>query len=428
MDKFVIEGGRPLAGTVKISRAKNAALPIMAAGLLAEGVTVIKQVPNLADIDAMADLLRVLGARVESKADGDLEIEVVDQSRSEAPYDLVRKMRAGFCVLGPLLARRGFARVSHPGGCIIGLRPIDLHIKGFRALGAHVITQGGYVQARADRLEGAHIFLGGPFGSTVLGTANVMMAATMAQGTTVIENAACEPEVVNLAQVLIDMGADITGVGSPRLVITGVKNLHGTTVQLIPDRIEAGTLLAAAAITRGDVTVSDVRPEHLSAVFDKLAEMEVRVEVNNHAVRVRPGRRPAATTLVTHPYPGFPTDLQAQFMTLLSVAEGTSIITEKIYPDRFMHIAELQRMAADIRKEGPNAIIVGVERLSGAPVMASDLRASAALVLGGLVADGVTTVNRVYHIDRGYERIEEKLKGLGASIQRVDGVPDPGAE
>ena len=426
MDKFVITGGKPLKGTVSVSRAKNAALPIMAAALLAEGKTVIRHVPHLADVRAMSELLEILGARVERKDNDDLEIEVLDESHSVGPYDVLRKMRAGFCVLGPLLARRGQARVSVPGGCIIGFRPIDLHIKGLRALGAEVRTRAGYVTAEAKKLKGARVFLGGPFGSTVLGTANVMMAATLAEGTTLIENAACEPEVENLARTLLDMGADIEGIGTPWLKIAGVKRLTGATADLIPDRIEAGTMLAAVAATGGRVTVTDMRPDHLSAVTDKLQDMGMTVEIGDGSCTLCAEDRPRASTVVTQPYPGFPTDLQAQFMTVLTVADGTSVVTEKVYPDRFMHISELQRLAADVRKEGPNTIIVGVEKLSGAPVMASDLRASAAMVIAGLAAEGQTHVKRVYHIDRGYEGIVEKLQGLGADIQRVgDDEPIP---
>ena len=418
MDKFVIEGGRRLSGAVSVSRAKNAALPIMAAALLTEGKTVIRRVPHLADIAAMAQLLKALGASVEWVGDN-IEIEVLQHTESVGAYDLLRKMRAGFCVLGPLLTRRGEARVSVPGGCVIGFRPIDLHIKGFRALGAHVETRSGYVCATAKRLKGARVFLGGPFGSTVLGTANVMMAATLAEGTTIIENSACEPEVENLADALIAMGALIKGGGTPKIEIQGVKLLTGATIDLIPDRIEAGTLLAAAAAAGGHVTVNDLRTEHLSAVTDKLLEMGSEIELNHNSCTIFSSGRPRATTVTTHPYPGFPTDLQAQFMTILTIADGTSVVTEKVYPDRFMHISELQRMAADVRKEGPNAIIVGVDKLSGAPVMASDLRASAALVIAGLAAEGHTHVKRVYHIDRGYEGIVEKLKALGARIERV---------
>ena len=418
MDKFLIEGGKRLSGTVAVSRAKNAALPIMAAALLAEGKTVIRRVPRLADVTAMKQLLTALGAKVERVGE-DIEIEVMEETASVGAYDLLRKMRAGICVLGPLLAKRGEARVSMPGGCVIGFRPIDLHIKGFRALGATVETRAGYVCAAAKKLKGSRVFLGGPFGSTVLGTANVMMAATLAEGTTVIENAACEPEVENLAETLVKMGAEIKGAGTPRIEVRGVKKLMGTTVDLIPDRIEAGTWLAATAAAGGHVTVTDMRPDHLSAVTDKLAEMGTEVEIGEDFCTVFSGGKPKAATVVTHPYPGFPTDLQAQFMAILTIGAGTSVVTEKVYPDRFMHISELQRMAADVRKEGPNAIVVGVKELSGAPVMASDLRASAALVIAGLAAEGQTQVKRVYHIDRGYEGIVEKLKGLGARIERA---------
>jgi len=418
MDKFVIEGGKRLSGRVSVSRAKNAALPIMAAARLAEGKSDIKRGPWLADVAAMEQPLKALGARVERVGE-DVEIEVTDEHESLGAYDLLRKMRAGFCVLGPLLARRGEAKVSVPGGCVIGIRPIDLHVKGFKALGAKVETRGGYVCAVANKLVGSRVFLGGPFGSTVLGTANVMMAAPLAECKTIIENAACEPEVENLAEVLIQMGAHIRGAGGPKIAIEGVKRRKGTTAELIPDRIEAGTWLAAAVAAGGHVTVTDMVPEHLSAVTDKLTEMGAEVEMKKDSCTVFATGKPRATTVVTHPYPGFPTDLQAQFMAILTVADGTSVVTEKVYPDRFMHISELQRMAADVRKEGPNAIVVGVDELSGAPVMASDLRASAALVIAGLAAEGHTHVKRVYHIDRGYEGIVEKLRGLGARIERV---------
>jgi len=426
MDRFIIRGGYPLQGTVEVSKSKNAALPIMAAALLAEGKTVIKDCPRLSDVTAMSDLLRVLGASVTRRGE-DLVIRVVDESKIEAPYDIVRKMRAGFFVLGPVLARRKVARVSMPGGCVIGLRPVDLHLKGLRALGARIEVDSGYVVAEAPRLRGASIYLGGPFGSTVGGTANVVMAAVLAEGTTVIENAACEPEVVNLMQCLNRMGAHIKGIGSPHLEIRGVRRLVGCTCELIPDRIEAGTFMAAAAATRGDVTIRNFRMDHLHAVVDQFAQAGISVTPNGgESCRVTAVGKFKPVDVATLPYPGFPTDLQAQFMTLLAVADGVSVITEKIYPDRFMHVAELGRMGADIRKEGPHAIISGRPSLSGAPVMASDLRASAALVVAGLMADGETEIRRVYHIDRGYEHIEKKLRKLGAQIRRVsDDQPTP---
>jgi len=426
MDRFVIAGGRPLRGTVTVSRAKNAALPIMAASLLVEGKTVIKQCPRLADVVAMSRLLRVLGATVKRSGD-DLVIRTPKRLKTVAPYDLVRKMRASFCVLGPLVARTGLARVSLPGGCIIGARPVDLHLKGMRALGATIDIDEGYVIADGSKLRGGSVYLGGPFGSTVLGTANVMMAATLTPGKTVIENAACEPEVINLIDCLKKMGARIRGADTKRLEIRGVERLRGCTVGLIPDRIEAGTFMVAAAATCGDVTIRNVRLDHLAAVVDKLGEIGVNVTAKGKsACRVTAEGPFRPVDVITLPYPGFPTDLQAQLMALLSVARGVSVISEKIYPDRFMHVAELSRMGAEVRKEGPHAIISGCKGLRGAPVMASDLRASAALVIAGLMARGETIISRVYHIDRGYEHIERKLRHLGADIRRIgDDQPIP---
>jgi UDP-N-acetylglucosamine 1-carboxyvinyltransferase len=418
VDKILIQGGVPLRGTVQVRGAKNAALPILFATILGRGRSVIKNVPQLRDVHSTLLILRELGMSCERRKDGAIEVETEDESRFVAPWDHVRKMRASVCALGPLLARRGRARVSLPGGCVLGVRPIDLHLKGLRALGAKTRTEHGYVDARAERLAGANVFLGGAFGSTVLGTANIMMAATLAQGTTVIECAACEPEIADLAGFLNAMGARIQGAGTPRVVIEGVKELEGTEYTLIPDRIEAGTFLVAGAMTGGDVIVEGARPDHLSAVIDVLQSMGVQVSVENHSMRVRSDGAASAVDVTTLPYPGFPTDLQAQIMAYLSMAGGMSVITEKIYPDRFIHIAELARMGAKIRKEGASAIISGVKRLSGAPVMASDLRASASLLLAGLVANGLTEVHRIYHLDRGYERIEERLASLGAMIRR----------
>jgi UDP-N-acetylglucosamine 1-carboxyvinyltransferase len=419
MDKFVINGGRRLKGRVQVSGAKNAALPIMAASLLADGESIIRGVPDLADIRHTSDLLGELGAKVTRGQDGEIRLAVEDDSRSHARYDLVRKMRASICVLGPLLAKRGVARVAMPGGCAIGSRPIDLHLRGLRALGVSIDLDGGDIVAKAEKLTGATVFLGGPFGSTVLGTANVMMAASLARGQTVIESAACEPEIADLAAYLNAMGAGVRGAGTPRLVIDGVEALHGAAHEVVPDRIEAGTFMVAAAITNGEVALSHCRIDHMLAVVDKLREIGVIVEAADGGAMVASARRLDPTDVTTQPYPGFPTDLQAQLTALLCLADGNSAITEKIFPDRFMHVAELLRMGADIRKEGPTAIVTGVRRLVGAPVMASDLRASAALVLAGLVARGTTTVSRVYHIDRGYEHIEQKLRGLGADIERV---------
>jgi UDP-N-acetylglucosamine 1-carboxyvinyltransferase len=421
MDKLVINGGNRLKGTLEISGSKNAALPIMAAALLAEGPSTIRRVPDLADIRSMMELLSDLGVSVKRDADGVLQVNVQDEACSHAQYDRVRKMRASICVLGPLLAKRKYARVSMPGGCAIGSRPVDLHLRGLKALGAEIELEGGDIVARAKKLIGTSIFLGGPFGSTVLGTANVMMAATLAEGRTVIESAACEPEVADLADYLNAMGGHVQGGGTPHVVVEGVEELTGVRHTVIPDRIEAGTFMVAAAMTNGEVTLKNVRLEHMMAVADKLREIGVLIETSNGGAVVSSSRRLEPADVTTQPYPGFPTDLQAQLMSLLCLADGNSAITEKVFPDRFMHVPELLRMGADIRKEGPTAIVTGVKRLIGAPVMASDLRASAALVLAGLVARGRTVVQRIYHLDRGYERIETKLQALGADVQRVAG-------
>jgi len=418
VDKIVIEGGAPLRGTVEVRGAKNAALPILFATMLSDETSRIHNVPFLRDVDSASLILRELGMFCERRADGAIEAGLEDASSNTAPYDLVRKMRASVCTLGPMLARRGRARVSLPGGCVFGVRPIDLHLKGLKALGADIAVRHGYVEATAERLRGAHVYLGGPFGSSVLGTANVLMAATLAKGTTVIESAACEPEIADLANFLICMGARIEGVGTPLLTIEGVEALGGADYTVIPDRIEAGTLLIAGAITRGEVIVKGARIEHLGAIVDALRNAGVFISYEAGCIRVTTNGVFRPVDVATLPYPGFPTDLQAQFMALQCLADGISVITEKVYPDRFMHIAELTRMGADIRKEGPCAIVNGVDALSGAPVMASDLRASASLVLAGLVASGVTEVRRIYHLDRGYEQIEERLRALGATIER----------
>ncbi|MBM4019441.1 MAG: UDP-N-acetylglucosamine 1-carboxyvinyltransferase [Planctomycetes bacterium] len=420
MDALVVTGGRRLKGRVRASGAKNAALPIMAAAILADGPVRLKNVPNLADIRTMSRLLRELGVRVErEEKSGDLVLQNERPARVVAPYSIMRTMRAGFCVLGPLVARRGRAEVSLPGGCAIGDRPVDLHLKGMRALGAKVEVKHGYVFGSCRRLRGAEMYLGGPFGSTVTGTANVLMAAVLARGTTVIDCAACEPEVQDLARMLVKMGAGIRGIGSPRLLVEGVDRLSGAEHAVIPDRIEAGTFLLAAAATGGDVAVEGARWNDLFALVHLLREAGAEVEHLGDAVRVRAPRRLRSVDVTTLPFPGFPTDLQAQTAAMLAVADGISVITEKIYPDRFMHVAELNRMGAAIRKEGPAAVVHGPRRLSGAPVMASDLRASAALVVAALVAEGRTTVSRVYHLDRGYERLEQKLKRLGARVRRI---------
>jgi len=417
MDSFLIKGGVPLHGEVTISGSKNAALPIMAATLLTDEPCVIRQVPNLSDTRFMARILESLGAQVKFE-NGTLTVRA-NKIRGYADYELVRQMRGSICIAGPLLARLKKARVSLPGGCVIGARPINLHLKGFEALGAKIGIVGGYVDAAAKKLNGAAMFLGGRAGSTVLGTDNVMMAAALADGVTVIESAACEPEVVDLAKFLNAMGAKISGAGSPTITVTGVKQLHGAEHEVIPDRIEAATYTIAAAATNGEVTLKGARIDHLRAVFDKLDESGVVVERRGTNLTVRRHGALTAVDLTTLPYPGFPTDVQAQMMSLLTLTPGISIITERIFEARFMHVSELARLGADIEIEGPSAIVKGGRPLSGAPVMASDLRASAALVIAGLAAKGTTHVNRIYHLDRGYERMDVKLRKLGARIQRV---------
>jgi UDP-N-acetylglucosamine 1-carboxyvinyltransferase len=421
MDRFEIEGGVELHGDVRVSGAKNATLPILAATLLAEGPSRLEGVPRLKDVQTMLRILEGLGVRSAWTDDHALEVEASPEGPTRAPYELVKTMRASICVLGPLLGRRRRAEVSFPGGCVIGPRPIDLHLRGLEALGAAIEVRGGYIHADGRGLQGdREIFLGGPFGPTVTGTANVLSAAVLVPGRTVIQSAACEPEVADLARFLQAMGARIEGVGSPTLFVEGVERLRGARWKVVPDRIEAGTLLAAAAITGGDVRVLGAEPAHLAAPLALLGAMGVAVLREGAGIlRVRGAGRPRPADAVTLPYPGFPTDLQAQFMALLALADGNSFVTEKIYPERFIHVAEFQRMGARIRKEGPTAIVEGVDHLSGCPVMASDLRASAALVLAGLAARGTTSVERVYHIDRGYERFEEKLAGLGARIRRI---------
>jgi len=420
MDALVITGGRRLTGKVRAGGAKNAALPIMAASILADGPLVLRGVPDLADIRTMARLLGLLGVQVERKRGGTMVLMPPGRlAKSRAPYDIMRTMRAGICVLGPLVARRGKAEVSLPGGCAIGDRPVDLHLKGLRALGARLEVEHGYIVGSCQRLRGAEMYLGGPFGSSVTGTANVLMAAVLAEGTTVIDAAACEPEVQDLARVLVKMGATITGIGSPRLVVEGTDRLHGCEHRVIPDRIEAGTYLVAGAATRGDVTVEGARWDDLFALVNALREMGANVERLDGTIRVSARRRLAAIDVTTLPFPGFPTALQAQVMAALTTADGISVITEKIFPDRFMHVAELGRMGARIRKQGNAAVVHGTDQLSGAPVMASDLRASAALVIAALMAKGKTTIARIYHLDRGYEGLERKLRHLGGRIRRI---------
>lgn len=417
MEKLVIEGSKELKGTVVISGAKNACLPILAAALLTDEKSVIKNVPDLKDISTMLKIFRNLDVR--SQANGDtITIEPKGYKKYTAPYELVSTMRASICVLGPLLAKQKRAEVSFPGGCVIGPRPIDLHLKGLRAIGADIKVEKGYIIADGSNMRGGNVYLGGHFGSSVLATANTMMAATLTKGVTVIENAACEPEVVDLASFLMKMGAKIKGHTTHRIIIEGVRRLHGAEHSIIPDRIEAGTYMVAAAITKGDITLKNAKLDNMVAVVDKLAESGLSITKVPNGVRARYIKKLKPLDVTTLPYPGFPTDMQAQIMSLMTVTDGISVITEKIYPDRFIHTSELGRMGADIILEGPTAIVKGVKHLSGAPVMASDLRASAALVLAGLVAKGRTEVHRIYHLDRGYEKLEEKLAGLGANVWR----------
>ncbi len=417
MESFLIKGGRPLCGEVTISGSKNAALPILAATLLTQEPCVIRRVPDLSDTRFMVQILQSLGATAKLE-NGTLTV-CARKIKGFADYDLVRKMRGSICIAGPLLARLQRARISLPGGCIIGARPINLHLKGFQALGAKIKIEGGYVEAVTKKLRGATIFLGGRAGPTVLGTANVMMAATLAKGVTVIESAACEPEVVDLAKFLNAMGARIEGAGSPTITITGVSKLHGAEHEVIPDRIEAATFMIAAAATNGEVIIKGARADHLRAVIDKLNEAQVTVETRGETLVVRRRGKLKAVDITTLPHSGFPTDVQAQMMALLLLAPGISIITERIFESRFMHVSELARLGADIEIEGPSAIVKGGKALSGAPVMASDLRASAALVIAGLAAKGTTQVNRIYHLDRGYEQMDAKLRKLGAHIRRI---------
>ncbi len=412
--RLVIEGGVPLRGEVTVSAAKNAALPLLAASLLSEAPVVLENVPRLADVATITALLRRLGTEVE-EAGGLTTARTRRLTSVEAPYELVSTMRASVLVLGPLVARAGRARVALPGGCAIGVRPIDLHLKGLERLGAEIQLSRGYVEARAARLKGARIVFDLV---TVTGTENLMMAAALAEGTTVLENAAREPEIPDLARLLIAMGAKIHGAGTERIEIEGVRELGGARHRIIPDRVEAGTFLVAGAITGGDVTVRDVVPDHLTAVLDKLEAAGARLEVRPDRVRIQLAGRPAPTDIVTNPFPGFATDMQAQMMALLGLADGSSVISETIFENRYMHAAELRRLGADIEIDGAQAVVRGVPRYQGAPVMATDLRASASLVLAGLAATGTTEVARVYHLDRGYEAMERKLAGLGARIRR----------
>jgi UDP-N-acetylglucosamine 1-carboxyvinyltransferase len=417
MDSLLIKGGLPLHGEVTISGAKNAVLPIMAATLLTAEPCIIRRVPALSDVTFMGQILQSLGAQVAFEGDV-LKIQA-HKLLGIGDYDLIRKMRGSICILGPLLARLRKARVSLPGGCVIGSRPIDLHLKGIEALGAKIAIEAGYILATAPKLSGTEMFLGGRSGPTVLGTANVMMAAVLADGVTIIESAACEPEVVDLAQFLNAMGARVSGAGSPTITITGVQQLHGAEHEVIPDRIEAATFAIAAAVTNGEITLIGARPDHMHAVLDKLREAGVKTERNGPVLKIRRGGRLRPVDITTLPYAGFPTDVQAQMTVLMALTPGISIITERIFESRFMHVSELARLGADIAIEGPSAIVRGGKPLSGAPVMASDLRASAALVLAGLVSKGKTLVKRIYHLDRGYENIDQKLRCLGARIERV---------
>ena len=414
--RLIVDGGAPLRGEVTVSAAKNAALPALCASLLTARPVVLENVPELADVTTTRSLLERLGGAVSSEVDGSTRVEVATVTSNEAPYDLVSTMRASVLVLGPLLARTGLAKVALPGGCAIGVRPIGQHLKGFQKLGAEVFIRNGYVEARASRLKGARISTDLV---TVTGTENLMMAAALAEGITVIENAAREPEVSDLARLLSAMGARIQGAGTERIEIEGVPELGGARHRVIPDRIEAGTLLVAAAITGGDVTVSGAEPRHMSAMLAKLEEAGSAVTVTGDRIRCQGPAKPKAVDLITNPFPGFPTDMQAQFMAMLGLADGISKITETIFENRFMHVAELARLGARIETEGSTAVVRGQRYYQGAPVMATDLRASASLVLAGLAARGRTEISRVYHLDRGYERLEVKLRSLGATIERL---------
>ncbi len=422
MDKFIIRGGNPLQGTIRVSGAKNSALPCMAAAILTEDEIVLENVPDVRDIETERKLLASMGAEVElgyGRAHHRTRIRCASLSDPVARYEIVKTMRASSLVLGPLIARTGMARVAMPGGCAIGGRPIDLHIKGLQAMGAEITQDHGYLEARTKRLQGAHIVLDK---ITVTGTEDLMMAATLADGETLMENCAREPEVSDLAALLIAMGAKIEGAGTSTIRIQGVERLHGARHRIYPDRIEAGTFLVAGAISGGDVTITGCNPSHLSALLRKLEETGVRCEVTADTIRVRSEGTLRAADISTEEYPGFPTDMQAQYMALTTQAEGVSQITENIFENRFMHVQELIRMGANIRVDGRMATVRGKTPLSAAAVMASDLRASASLVLAALVADGETIIDRVYHIDRGYERIEDKLRGVGAKIRRIGNV------
>ena len=416
MQQIVIQGGKSLKGKVRISGSKNAALPILAATILTDKKNIIRNVPKLRDIDTFCRLLTSLGTKIKKETNKKVSADCSNISNLEAPYDLVKTMRASFLVMGPLLARFGEAKVSLPGGCAIGARPINLHLKGFQSMGAKIKIKDGYVLAKAKRLKGAKIYFDQP---TVTGTENLMLAAVLAKGTSLIENAAREPEVVDLAKVLIKMGANIKGAGTDTIKIVGVAHLKGFDHNIIPDRIETGTFMIAAALTNGEIKILNCVPGNVKALIVKLQSAGVEITTKDNSLFVKGKHSIKPVNLVTSPYPGFPTDMQAQFMVLMTMAKGTSTISETIFENRFMHIAELKRMGADISIEGHTAMVKGEKKLSGAPVMATDLRASACLILAGLAAKGKTTVSRVYHLDRGYEKIEEKFSALGASIKRI---------
>ncbi len=420
MEKLIVKGGTQLEGSIPVSGCKNAVLPIaVAAAILGDGVSVLHNVPNLTDVNTLRAVLEGLGATTKLK-NATLYIEPINHLEYEAPYELVRKMRASIYVLGPLVAKLGKAKVSFPGGCAIGTRPIDLHILGLENLGAEVTVQQGYIYAQAKRLTGTEMYLTGQYGPSVGATANIMMAATLAEGTTVLRGAAREPHISDLAHFLNAMGADIQGIGTSVLTIHGVKYLHGTEHSVVSDDIEAGTFMVAGAITRGDVYVQGVSENQLPAVSEKLVEAGVELDWDHNGVRVRTPHQIRGIDVTTTPFPGFPTDMQAQIMGLLSLASGTSLISENVHTDRFIHAAELNRMGANILLDGSKAVINGVPKLSGAPVMASDLRAGAVLVAAGMAATGETVISRIYHIDRGYEAIEQKLNNIGANITRVN--------
>jgi UDP-N-acetylglucosamine 1-carboxyvinyltransferase len=414
-DKFLITGGKPLNGTVVIDGAKNSALSIMAACLLSSEVSILENVPRLKDVYSMIEVIKILGVKVEWIDNTTLSIDPDDFNNYEAPYELVKTMRASFLVMGPLLARLRKAKISLPGGCAIGARPVDFHLKGFRALGANITTEEGYIKAEANRLRGSDIYIDFP---SLGATENIMMAASLAEGTTIIENAAKDPEVIELGNFLNKMGAQIEGLGNDIVSINGVRKMKGAHYRIIPDRIEAGTYMVAAAITGGNVEIKNVNPYYLKSCIVKLEEAGLNVDIDSEIAYISDPEGIKSVDIKTMPFPGFPTDMQAQFMALMTIANGTSIITENVFENRFAHAGDLRRMGADIKIEGRNSIIKGVKKLSAAPVMASDLRGGAALVLAALVAEGITEISRIYHIDRGYVKLEEKLKALGANIKR----------